>query len=170
MTMVEAALISGVAVFVTLTALLSTVHCSRTMTRLSRTDRQLREVLNSSSDAEAAAVENVRLAAARQREAQTERAARQVAESRMREAEESREGEQDAGCEEQDEAGVESETGPHRVTVRLGDERILTIEKDTAGVWAGNSEEIIWSVHVEHIQGTVYLRLLQRKSSLMCGV
>jgi murein DD-endopeptidase MepM/ murein hydrolase activator NlpD len=44
---------------------------------------------------------------------------------------------------------------PNRVTVRLGDEQILTIDRDTADVWTGISEKIVWTAHVEHIEGTV---------------
>ncbi len=44
---------------------------------------------------------------------------------------------------------------PNRVTVRLGDEQILTLDRDTAHVWAGASEEIVWTVHVEHVEGVV---------------
>ena len=50
---------------------------------------------------------------------------------------------------------VPDESTPNRVTVRLGDEQILTINRDTANMWTGVSEEIVWTAHVEHIAGTV---------------
>ena len=83
-------LVSAVVVFVVMTALMSTIRHGHALARLSRTDRQLREALHGSCDAEAAAVENARLAAARLQEAQSERAARQIAERRLHKAEESR--------------------------------------------------------------------------------
>jgi WD40 repeat protein len=79
-----------VAVLVTATALLSTFRQHQTQSQLSRTDRQLQEALDHSRDADSLAAENARLAGARQREVQTERAARQIAERRLREEEESR--------------------------------------------------------------------------------
>ena len=84
------ALASSVIVFVIMAASIGTIHYGRALARLSRTDHQLRDALNRSSDAESVAVENANLAAARQREAQTERTARQIAERRLLEAEESR--------------------------------------------------------------------------------
>ena len=50
---------------------------------------------------------------------------------------------------------IPNETTPNRVTVRLGDEQILTLDRDTADVWTGTSEEIVWTAHVEHMQGSV---------------
>ena len=82
-------LVSAVALFVVMAALISTIRYGHALTRLSRMDRELREVLNRSCDAEAAAEENARLAAARQQEAQAEKAARLAAERRLLETEES---------------------------------------------------------------------------------
>ena len=50
---------------------------------------------------------------------------------------------------------VPDETTPNKVTVRLGDEQVLTVSRDTANVWTGRSEEIVWMVHVERVQGSV---------------
>ncbi len=50
---------------------------------------------------------------------------------------------------------VPNDPTPNRVTVRLGDEQLLTIDRDTADVWTGRSEEIVWTAHVEHLVGTV---------------
>ncbi len=50
---------------------------------------------------------------------------------------------------------VPNETTPNKVTVRLGDEQVLTVSRDTANVWTGRSEEIAWTVHVERVQGSV---------------
>jgi WD40 repeat protein len=71
-------------------AVISTIRYGHALAQLSRTDRQLQEALNGSREAEAVAVENTRLATALEREAATDRAARQIAERRLREAEESR--------------------------------------------------------------------------------
>jgi len=48
-----------------------------------------------------------------------------------------------------------NEPTPNRVTVRLGDDQILTLDRDTANAWTGRSEEIAWEVHLEHVQGVV---------------
>ena len=50
---------------------------------------------------------------------------------------------------------VPDDPTPNRITVRIGDEQILTVDRDTANAWAGRSEEIAWTVHVEHFQGAV---------------
>jgi murein DD-endopeptidase MepM/ murein hydrolase activator NlpD len=50
---------------------------------------------------------------------------------------------------------VPDETTPNKVTVRLGDEQVLTVSRDTTNVWTGRSEEIAWTVHVERVQGSV---------------
>ncbi len=44
---------------------------------------------------------------------------------------------------------------PDRVKVRLGDERILTVATDSVGNWTGMSEAIIWSVHMERVDGVI---------------
>ena len=84
------ALVAGVVVFLVTATLLSTIRHGHTLARLSRTDRQLREALDCSFDAEAVAAENASLAATRQQETQTERAARSIAERRLLEAQKSR--------------------------------------------------------------------------------
>ena len=115
-----AGLISCLAVVVTLTALFSTIHCGHTMARLSRTDRQLRETLNRFHDAKAVAVENVRVALARQREAQTEKSARHTAELRLREAEDSREQAEERLAQGEIAAGGNSPPGPAPGSPRTG--------------------------------------------------
>jgi murein DD-endopeptidase MepM/ murein hydrolase activator NlpD len=50
---------------------------------------------------------------------------------------------------------VPNELAPDRVTVRLGDEQVLTLDRDIANVWTGASEEIVWTAHIEHLQGSV---------------
>lgn len=50
---------------------------------------------------------------------------------------------------------VPEEPVPNRAVVRLGDDHILTLERDTAGVWTGSTEEIVWTVHTEHVYGRV---------------
>ena len=62
---------------------------------------------------------------------------------------------------------VAGEARPHRVTVRLGDERILTLSSDSAGHWTGESEEILWSVHLERTEGSIQSSLYQTIESLI---
>ena len=47
------------------------------------------------------------------------------------------------------------ETVPDRVTMRLGDERVLTLYRDSAFAWRGESEEIMWSVEVRRLEGII---------------
>ncbi|UCG85988.1 MAG: M23 family metallopeptidase [Gemmatimonadota bacterium] len=49
---------------------------------------------------------------------------------------------------------------PDRITVRLGDartgdDRILTLARDSAGAWTGSTEPVLWSVDVRMIHGVV---------------
>jgi murein DD-endopeptidase MepM/ murein hydrolase activator NlpD len=44
---------------------------------------------------------------------------------------------------------------PDQITVRLGDERILTVTRDSVGDWVGSSEEIVWSVDVFRAEGVI---------------
>jgi murein DD-endopeptidase MepM/ murein hydrolase activator NlpD len=50
---------------------------------------------------------------------------------------------------------VYGQPSPNRVTVRLGDEEVLTLDRDTADLWTGSSEEIMWTALVEQTQGSV---------------
>ena len=50
---------------------------------------------------------------------------------------------------------VPDEAVPNKVTVRLRDEQVLTVSRDTANAWTGRSEEIAWTVHIERVQGSV---------------
>lgn len=47
------------------------------------------------------------------------------------------------------------ETVPNRVMMRLGDERVLTLYRDSAFAWRGESEEILWSVEVRRLEGII---------------
>jgi murein DD-endopeptidase MepM/ murein hydrolase activator NlpD len=47
------------------------------------------------------------------------------------------------------------EATPNRVTMRLGDERVLTLHRDSAFAWRGESEEILWSVEVRRLEGVI---------------
>jgi murein DD-endopeptidase MepM/ murein hydrolase activator NlpD len=49
---------------------------------------------------------------------------------------------------------IGSET-PDRVTMRLGDERILVLRRDSGAAWRGESEEILWSVEVRRVAGII---------------
>jgi murein DD-endopeptidase MepM/ murein hydrolase activator NlpD len=44
---------------------------------------------------------------------------------------------------------------PDRVTMRLGDERILTLRRDSAGAWRGASEPIAWTVELRRVGGVI---------------
>ncbi len=50
---------------------------------------------------------------------------------------------------------VHGEDTPDRLVVRIGDERILTIRRDSTGGWDGSSEEILWSVDVFRAEGII---------------
>jgi murein DD-endopeptidase MepM/ murein hydrolase activator NlpD len=55
---------------------------------------------------------------------------------------------------------VHGEDTPNRITVRVGDfrygdERILSIARDTASGWTGSSEDVAWSVEVMRAEGVV---------------
>ena len=47
------------------------------------------------------------------------------------------------------------ETVPDRVMMRLGDERVLTLHREAAAAWRGDSEEIPWSVEVRRLDGII---------------
>lgn len=44
---------------------------------------------------------------------------------------------------------------PDRVVVRLGDERLLKLYRDSVATWRGESEDIAWTVHVELAAGVI---------------
>jgi murein DD-endopeptidase MepM/ murein hydrolase activator NlpD len=55
---------------------------------------------------------------------------------------------------------------PDRITVRLGDERtgddrILTLSRDSSGTWSSTSKPVVWSVDVLRVQGVVRATLDQ---------
>lgn len=56
---------------------------------------------------------------------------------------------------------------PDRITVRLGDERILTVRRDSTGTWVGSSEAIRWTVHVEAAHGAVRSSLYETVTGLI---
>ncbi len=50
---------------------------------------------------------------------------------------------------------VHGQDTPHRITVRIGDESILTVSRESDGGWVGSSEEIVWSVDVLRAEGVI---------------
>lgn len=50
---------------------------------------------------------------------------------------------------------------PDRVVVRVGDERILTLERSGGEVWSGSSEPIPWTVQLEFVQGAIQTSLFE---------
>ena len=50
---------------------------------------------------------------------------------------------------------VHGQDSPDRVSVRVGDEMILTVVRDSTELWAGSSEEIVWSVDVREARGVI---------------
>lgn len=47
------------------------------------------------------------------------------------------------------------EAHPNRVTIRLGDERVLTLRRDTGRTWRGESDAIVWSVELRRVEGVI---------------
>lgn len=54
-----------------------------------------------------------------------------------------------------------AEPKPDRVMVRVGDERILTLHRDSADVWRGRSEPIEWKVNLELVRGPITSSLFE---------
>lgn len=50
---------------------------------------------------------------------------------------------------------VHGQDTPDRMTVRLGDESILTVARDSGGKWVGTAEEIVWTVGVFRAEGVI---------------
>jgi murein DD-endopeptidase MepM/ murein hydrolase activator NlpD len=44
---------------------------------------------------------------------------------------------------------------PNRVTIRLGDDRLLTLHADTGRTWRGESDAIVWSVELRRVEGVI---------------
>ncbi len=44
---------------------------------------------------------------------------------------------------------------PSRIDHRLGEESMLTLERDSLGEWTGRTEEIVWTAHREFLQGVI---------------
>ncbi len=47
------------------------------------------------------------------------------------------------------------EARPNRVMIRLGDERVLTLRRDTGRTWRGESDAIVWSVELRRVEGVI---------------
>ncbi|MFQ5703098.1 MAG: M23 family metallopeptidase [Gemmatimonadales bacterium] len=60
---------------------------------------------------------------------------------------------------------VVGDATPDRIVARLGDERILTISRDSGQVWRGESTEITWSVHLERAEGNISSSLYETLDS-----
>jgi murein DD-endopeptidase MepM/ murein hydrolase activator NlpD len=60
---------------------------------------------------------------------------------------------------------VVAEPRPDRVVVRVGDERILTLRRDSSDVWRGNSEAIEWTVNLELVRGPIESSLFETLDS-----
>lgn len=56
---------------------------------------------------------------------------------------------------------------PDRVRVRLGDDRTLTLQRDSSGAWYGTSKEIRWTVHVEAAHGAIKSSLYETVTDLI---
>lgn len=56
---------------------------------------------------------------------------------------------------------------PDRITVRLGDEAMLTLRRDAAGAWTGTARPIRWSVHVEAAVGEIRSSLYETVHGLI---
>ncbi len=56
---------------------------------------------------------------------------------------------------------------PDQIVVRLGDERILTISRDSTHSWSSESKEIVWSVHMERAEGTISSSLYETLDALI---
>jgi murein DD-endopeptidase MepM/ murein hydrolase activator NlpD len=48
-----------------------------------------------------------------------------------------------------------NEAHPNRVMIRLGDERVLTLRRDTGRMWRGESDAIVWSVELRRVEGVI---------------
>lgn len=60
-----------------------------------------------------------------------------------------------------------NERFPDRVTVRLGDERVLTLRRDSGRTWFGESEAIVWSVDTRRVEGTIGSSLYETIDALI---
>ncbi len=56
---------------------------------------------------------------------------------------------------------------PDQVSVRLGDEHLLTVRRDSTGTWRGASESIVWTVHMEAAQGKITSSLYETVTALI---
>ncbi|MEJ2088737.1 MAG: M23 family metallopeptidase [Gammaproteobacteria bacterium] len=48
-----------------------------------------------------------------------------------------------------------NETKPDRIKVRVGDDNMLTVARDTGGTWTGFAEAIFWTVEVRKVHGVI---------------
>jgi len=56
---------------------------------------------------------------------------------------------------------------PSRVTVRLGDERVLTLSRDSNRAWMGESREIPWTVDTRRVEGEIGSSLYETIDALI---
>lgn len=56
---------------------------------------------------------------------------------------------------------------PDRVVVRVGDERVLTLRRDSASGWHGSSETIHWTVNLELVRSTIRSSLFETLDQLI---
>ncbi len=59
------------------------------------------------------------------------------------------------------------EPKPDRVIVRIADESILTVVRDSAGQWVGSAEKIEWTVQLEHAEGEIRSSLYETLEALI---
>jgi len=52
-------------------------------------------------------------------------------------------------------------TKPDRIKVRVGDDNMLTVARDTAGNWSGFAEAIFWSAEVRRVDGVIQSSLYE---------
>ena len=59
------------------------------------------------------------------------------------------------------------EPSPHKMTVRLGNERLLTVVRDSGTGWRGEAQEIYWDVTTEFAHGAVQSSLYETVDALI---
>lgn len=60
-----------------------------------------------------------------------------------------------------------NDDAPDRVTLRLGDERVLTLRRDSERVWMGESKAIPWSVDTRRVEGEIGSSLYETIDALI---
>ncbi len=60
-----------------------------------------------------------------------------------------------------------AESKPESVILRVADESILTIERDSAGQWSGSTRKIEWASQLEHAEGEIVSSLYETLEALI---